>query len=155
MFYKKKIYISLSILYTKKKLQLKSQKFSVYTVVYLCFSMSVLRNIDKEKKSHLYASQWSMINALDLKPLGRGQILIMSWQRTKPLRQVQKLDPVVILMSLNHPLNDLNVNRYMSYVYMFWDFNYLNVVLFKYLRFILHVYMFFIYNHGATCDNEM
>jgi len=79
MFYKKKN-ISLSFLYTKKKkLQLKSQQFSVYTVAYLCFSMSVLRNIDKEKKSHLYASQWSMINALDLKPLGRGQLLIMSW----------------------------------------------------------------------------
>ena len=75
----RKKYIYLSFLYTKKKLQLKSQQFSIYTVAYFCFSMSVLRNIDKEKKSHLYASQWSMINALDLKPLGRGQILIMSW----------------------------------------------------------------------------
>jgi len=33
---------------------------------------SVLRNIDKENQSYFYASQWSMIDALNLKPLGIG-----------------------------------------------------------------------------------
>jgi len=46
--------------------------------------------------------------------------------------------------------------NYISYVYIFRDFNYLNVVLLKYFRFILHVYTFsYFCICRATCDNEM
>jgi len=36
---------------------------------------------------------------------------MMLWQRIRPLKQVQELDPVVLLMSSDHPVGDVDVDR--------------------------------------------
>ena len=57
---------------------------------------------------------------------------------------------------MGHPVDDVNIDRLMGYVDIFCYFNYYNVVLFKYLRFILYVYMFFfICISKTTCDYKM
>jgi hypothetical protein len=70
---------------------------------------------------------------------------MMLWYKTRPLKQGQEMDPIVLLMSIGHLVDDVNIDRLMGYVDIFCYFNYYNVVLFKYLRFILHVYMFFLF----------
>ena len=66
------------------------------------------------------------------------------------------MDPIVLLMSMGRPVDDVNIDRLIGYVDIFCYFNYYNVVLFKYLRIILHVYMFFfICISRAACDYEI
>jgi hypothetical protein len=36
---------------------------------------------------------------------------MMLWQRIRPLKQVQELDLVVLLMSSDHPVGDVDVDR--------------------------------------------
>jgi hypothetical protein len=75
---------------------------------------------------------------------------MMLWQRTRPLRQVQELNSVMILLNPNHLLDDVDINRWMSYVHIFKD--YLNIVLLNYFLFSLHVYMFLFCILEAACD---
>jgi hypothetical protein len=65
---------------------------------------------------------------------------MISWQMMKPLKQEYKLDPVMLLMSPDHSVDNVDIDRQVSYVYKFW--NYLNIVLLNYFIFILWI----------TCD---
>jgi hypothetical protein len=38
---------------------------------------------------------------------------------------VKELDPVMLLMSLDYPVDDVDIDRWMIYVSIFWD--YLNI----------------------------
>ena len=76
---------------------------------------------------------------------------MMSWQSMRSLRQDRELDPFVLLIRPNHLVDDVNIERQMSSVYIFWD--YLDIVLLSYFIFILHVYLFVcFYIFGAPCD---
>ena len=64
----------------------------------------------KTKDTSMHPSG-SLFAALDLKHLKRNELSMMPWLKTRPLRQEQKLDPVVLLMSPNNLVDDIDVNR--------------------------------------------